>query len=201
MIEQARAVGTSRPVEWKQADAMALPFEDSTFDVVISQFGVMFVPDRSRGFAEMRRVLRPGGVLIFNVWDRVENSGFSNAVQDGLERQFPDDPPRFLPCGAFGYYDEQQIRGDMAAAGFADDAAFEALDEESHAATAELAAIALCQGGPVRTEIEERDPDALDATTAVAAGILRDRFGSTDLVAPMRAFIVTASRRDGPLPR
>lgn len=194
MVDRARAVGTSRPVAWGQADAMALPFADQTFDVVVSQFGVMFVPDKQRGFAEMRRVLRPGGVLIVSVWDRIENNGFSDAVQAGLETHFPDDAPRFLPDGVFGYVDETVIRSDLAAAGFERDVAFETLDLVSRAPTPEVAAMAMCHGGPLRTEIERRDPDGLDAATTAATTVLRDRYGDADLVAPMRAFIITASK-------
>lgn len=192
MIDKAAAVGTSRPVDWGQADAMALPFVDETFDVVVSQFGVMFVPDKALGFAEMRRVLRLGGVLIFSVWDGIESNGFSNAVQAGLETRFPNDPPRFLPEDAFGYYDEAVIRSDLARAGLGNGVAFEALDETSRASSPEVPAIAMCQGGPLRTEIENRDPEGLEAATAAATNVLRDRYGSTDLVAPMRAFVITA---------
>jgi ubiquinone/menaquinone biosynthesis C-methylase UbiE len=46
MLDQAAAAGTSRPVEWRQVDAMRLPYPDQTFDVLVCQFGVMFFPDR-----------------------------------------------------------------------------------------------------------------------------------------------------------
>src|SRR5687767_3198554 len=52
MLDQASAVGTRRPVEWRQADAMRLPFPDATFDAVVCQFGVMFFPEKSRAFTE-----------------------------------------------------------------------------------------------------------------------------------------------------
>src|SRR5438128_117370 len=71
MVDYAAALGTSRPVRWRQADAMDLPFDDHSFDAVVCQFGVMFFPDRPRAFAEICRVLRPGGVFVFNVWDRI----------------------------------------------------------------------------------------------------------------------------------
>ena len=67
MLDHARAVGTPRVVEWRQADALRLPFQDATFDAVVCQFGTMFFPDKSRAFAEARRVLRKGGVFIFSV--------------------------------------------------------------------------------------------------------------------------------------
>src|SRR5450432_3073033 len=52
MLDMASEVGTRRPVEWRQADAMDLPFADGTFDAVICQFGVMFFPDKPKAFSE-----------------------------------------------------------------------------------------------------------------------------------------------------
>jgi ubiquinone/menaquinone biosynthesis C-methylase UbiE len=83
MLDQAAAVGTARPVRWMQADAMALPFPDEEFDAVVCQFGVMFFPDKARAFAEARRVLKPGGAFIFNVWDRISENEFADAVTAG----------------------------------------------------------------------------------------------------------------------
>ena len=74
MLDLASALGTKRPVEWRQADAMQLPFPDGTFDAVVCQFGVMFFPEKSKAFSEARRVLRSGGVFIFNVWDRIKKT-------------------------------------------------------------------------------------------------------------------------------
>ena len=55
--------------EGEQVDAGELPFTDGSFDVVTCQFGVMFFPDKARSYAEVRRVLRPGGAYVFNTWD------------------------------------------------------------------------------------------------------------------------------------
>ena len=96
MIAHASALGTKRPVKWRQVDAMALPFEDGTFDAVVCQFGVMFFPDKSKAYAEVRRVLRPGGFFAFNVWDRIEENEFADTVTTALQTLFPSDPPRFL---------------------------------------------------------------------------------------------------------
>ena len=72
MLDEAAARGTARPVQWRQADAMQLPFADASFDAVVCQFGVMFFPDKPIAFSEARRVLEPGGLFIFNVWDRID---------------------------------------------------------------------------------------------------------------------------------
>ena len=92
MLDQAEAQGTSRPVEWRQADAMQLPFEDGGFDAVVCQFGVMFFPDKARAFAEARRVLRPGGRFLFSVWDRIEENDFADTVTAALAAAVPGRP-------------------------------------------------------------------------------------------------------------
>lgn len=94
MLDLASKIGTARHVEWRQADAMQLPFANGMFDAVVCQFGVMFFPDRSKAFAEARRVLRPGGGLIFNAWDRIEENEFADTVTTAVGALFPDDPPR-----------------------------------------------------------------------------------------------------------
>ena len=105
MLDQASTLGTERPVEWRQADAMQLPFQDGMFDAVVCQFGVMFFPGKSKAFAEAHRVLSPGGAFIFNVWDRIKENEFADTVTKALESLFPTDPPRFLARTPHGYYD------------------------------------------------------------------------------------------------
>jgi ubiquinone/menaquinone biosynthesis C-methylase UbiE len=107
MLDQASATGTTRTVEWRRADALHLPFPDGTFDAVVCQFGVMFFPEKSEAFAEARRVLTPGGVLIFNVWDRIEENEFADTVTAALESVFPEDPPRFMARTPHGYHDRR----------------------------------------------------------------------------------------------
>src|SRR5437870_8968818 len=64
MLVHARSVVPDAGIEWQQADAQDLPFADGSFDTVVCQFGLMFLPDKVRGFREARRVLRDGGSLI-----------------------------------------------------------------------------------------------------------------------------------------
>src|SRR6185503_11354027 len=113
MIDHAATLLPGRVVDWRQADVMQLPFEDGAFDAVVCQFGVMFFPDKPRAFSEMRRVLRPGGALLFNVWDRIEDNEFAHSVTTALAGMFPDDPPRFLARTPHGYYDRQTIEKDL----------------------------------------------------------------------------------------
>lgn len=61
-------------LEWKQGLAGSLPYEDRAFDAVVSQFGLMFFPDKLQALREMLRVLAPGGRLAVAVWESLENS-------------------------------------------------------------------------------------------------------------------------------
>jgi len=190
MLDQAAAIGTSRPVEWRQADAMSLPFADGEFDAVVCQFGVMFLPDKSRAFAEARRVLRPGGVFLFNVWDRLEQNEFAQAVTTALEPVFPENPVRFMARIPHGYFDRATIERDLRGAGFASPIVFETVTARSRAASARIAAVAYCQGTPMRNEIEARDASRLDAATDAAAEAIARQFGRAAVDGRIQAHVV-----------
>jgi ubiquinone/menaquinone biosynthesis C-methylase UbiE len=113
----SRQVVDSR-IKWRQADAQALPFENAAFDLVCCQFGAMFFPDRVSAYCEARRVLRPGGHFLFNVWDRIEKNVFADDVMNALSEIFPNDPPRFLARTPHGYHDTVLIRRELEDAGF-----------------------------------------------------------------------------------
>jgi len=84
------AVARSKPapVEWIEGRAEALPFDDASFDRVVSQFGLMFFDDPGKALAEMMRVLRPGGRMAVAVCDAVERSPGYAAVAGLLDRLF-----------------------------------------------------------------------------------------------------------------
>lgn len=151
MLDMASAIGTSRPVEWRQADAMQLPFEEEQFDAVVCQFGAMFFPDRVKAFAEARRVLKTGGVLLFNVWDRIEENEFARAVTAALESLFPENPPRFLARTPHGYCDPEVIGRDLRRGGFSSAPCLDTASARSSAASARIPALAYCQGTPPRS--------------------------------------------------
>lgn len=191
MLDQACAVGTTRPVEWRQADAMQLPFPDASFDAVVCQFGAMFFPERSKAFAETRRVLRPGGVFIFNVWDRIEENEFADTVITALESVFPQDPPRFLARTPHGYYERRSIEQDLANGGFMAPPQISTVAARSRAESARVPAIAYCQGTPLRNEIETRDASRLLEATDVAAEAIARRFGRGPVDGKIQAHVVT----------
>lgn len=194
MLDQAAALGTRRPVEWRQADAMQLPFPDGAFDAVVCQFGVMFFPDKAKAFSEAHRVLRPGGVLVFNVWDRIEENEFADVVTAALAPLFPADPPRFLARTPHGYHVPARIEQDLAGGGFVAPPEIVTLAARSRAPSPRDPAIAYCQGTPLRSEIEARDASRLEEATEVAADALGRRFGRGDVDGKMQAHVITIER-------
>jgi SAM-dependent methyltransferase len=194
MLERAAAIGTKRPVQWQLADALNLPFEDASFDVVVCQFGVMFFPDKPRAYSEVHRVLRPRGHFLFNVWDRIEDNEFSQVAESALEALFPGNPPRFFSRTPHGYCDSAIIQRQLAEGGFGNAAEVHTVTARSRAESAHVAAVALCQGTPLRNEIEARDASKLDAATDCAAEAIARRFGNGAVDGKIQAVVFSIAR-------
>jgi ubiquinone/menaquinone biosynthesis C-methylase UbiE len=182
----------SDKVRFEAADALALPFDDASFDLVICQFGAMFFPDKVRANSEARRVLRDGGHYIAAIWDRLDRNPVSQIVHDTVTDLYPDDPPSFFARTPHGYADRQQIERDVRAAGFAD-VRIETVELESRPVSAADAAIGLVGGSPLRNEIEERNPDGVDSAIAAAAHALNRLDTNGRLDSRLSAHIVTAT--------
>lgn len=179
-------------IEWQQADALALPFEDASFDVVLCQFGAMFFPDRVAGYSEARRVLKPGGRFVFSVWDRIEDNAFADDVTRAVATVFPDDPPRFLARTPHGYHDVAMIREDLSRAGFTH-IEINTHEKQSRAPSAREVAIAYCQGTPLRNEIEARDASLLSLATDRAAEAIATRHGTGSVAGKIQAHVIVAT--------
>lgn len=194
MLDQAATVETTRAIEWRQADAMQLPFPDAGFDAVVCQFGVMFFPDKAKAFSEALRMLRPGGVFIFNVWDRIEENEFSDTVTNALANLFPENPPRFLARTPHGYHDPRAIAHDLAQGGFLAPPRIDTVAARSRAASARIPAMAFCQGSPLRNEIEAHDVTRLGEATDIAEEAIVRRFGRGPVDGKIQAHVITVER-------
>ena len=193
MVDYAPTQTKARNVSWRQADALALPFPDGTFDAVVCQFGVMFFPDKRAGYREALRVLKPGGRFLFNVWDRIEENEISRVVTDAVASLFPADPPQFLARTPHGYHDVAVIRDQLAQAGFAS-VEVETVEKRGRAPSARDPAMGFCQGSPLRSEIEARDAGRLEEATAAAAEAIAARFGAGPIEGKIQAHVITATR-------
>lgn len=197
MLDHAMRIGTSRPVAWRQADAMDLPFGDGTFDAVVCQFGTMFFPDKAAAFAEAWRVLRPGGVFLFNVWDRIEDNAFAQCVTQSMAGLFPTDPPQFMVRLPHGYHDPMVITDALIRGGFTGTRVFETVTAQSLAESPRTVAIAYCQGTPLRNEIEARNASILGEATDIATAAIGQRFGMGPVSGKIQAIVIAATREAG----
>lgn len=179
-------------ITWRQADALALPFENAAFDLVCCQFGAMFFPDRSAAYREARRVLKPSGHLLFSVWDRIEENVFADDVTNALAEIFPDDPPRFLARTPHGYHDTALIRSELEGAGFSR-VVIETRAEQSRASSPRIPAVAYCQGTLVRSEIEARQAGKLEFATDYATDAIAAKHGSGEVSAKIQAHVIIAA--------
>lgn len=194
MLDVAALLSPNEPrITFLQCDATALPFPHATFDAVICQFGVMFFPDKPMAFAEASRVLRKGGTFLFNVWDRIAANDFVATTTDVLANRFPDDSPVFMARVPHGGFDTKLLTSQLETAGFAT-VDVQASDHISTAATPMDAAMAYCQGTPLRGEILARDPNGLGPTTDAVAAALQARFGPGPIAGKIRAFVLTARK-------
>lgn len=190
----AWGAGKVEGARWQQADAQSLELPDRSFDAVVCQFGVMFFPDRPRAFAEMSRVLAPGGTVVFTTWDTAESSHFPDALVDSLAAALPDDPPTFVARVPHGYTDPDQIAADL----IVGDLAAERIERvvlRGRAASARAIAEGFCRGTPLRFALAERGD--LDALTEAVAEEMTQRLGDGPVEGDLAGYVVTASPRDG----
>lgn len=191
-----RATRRQRPdnrIGWRQADALQLPFENQEFNVVCCQFGVMFFPDKIAGYREAYRVLLDNGSFIFNVWDQIENNEFAHCVTETVSKVFPDNPPVFLTRTPHGYHDVGVIKAEVLEAGFKN-VEIQTVANESRADTPRIAAVAYCQGTPLRNELEIRSPLLLEEITATVTADLAHRFGPGPVVGKIQGHVIIATK-------
>ncbi len=176
---------------WMEADAQRLDFQPASFEVVVSQFGVMFFPDKPAAFAEAARVLVPGGHLIFTVWDVVEASDFPAAMTQSLQAVLPDDPPDFITRVPHGYCDEVQIDLDLRSGGLRTHG-IEEVRRWGRAASAQELTEGFCLGTPLRFALEERG--ALPELTSALVREMTTRLGSGPVEGGLTALVITAQK-------
>jgi ubiquinone/menaquinone biosynthesis C-methylase UbiE len=190
MLEVAKEKLNNRDIEWRIIDAGELPFDDNSIDLVVCGFGYMFVPDKSRAFEEAYRVLRPGGMLLFATWDKLELNGASYVYRKMVEEYCGDRLPETYHL-AFSMYDEASIKESLRLAGFSR-IIIEKVDKLAFSQSAKSAAFGLTRGGSIYNEIMKRNPAWIEEISARVEKELAEKFGAEPMIAPMRAVISQA---------
>ena len=118
MLAVAKRELDGHDIEFKVEDAQSLSFPDNSFDLVICQFGMMFLPDKQKGFNEIYRVLKPGGKFMCLTWDNMLNIPICKLIfNDLVVPLFHDeDTTRFYV--PFSMHNPQQLKDWMQNAGF-----------------------------------------------------------------------------------
>jgi ubiquinone/menaquinone biosynthesis C-methylase UbiE len=118
MIERLRAhhgYGVLGNIDARVGDGQELPYGDAEFDAGFSMFGLMFFPDRARGFRELRRVVKPGGKVVVSSWLPLDAAPLLFETIAAMKHALPDLP---WPQAAPALSDDATIREEVLAAGF-----------------------------------------------------------------------------------
>lgn len=180
-------------IKWDVVDAVSLPYQNKQFDCIVSQFGVMFYSDRRKAYAEAYRVLRPGGVFLFNAWDHINRNPTARLADEILAHFFPTDTPAFYKV-PFSYHNANEIREDLESVGF-EISTMQVLRLAGYAESAEAAARGLLEGTPAHTAITDLDATLLPAMKKALADDLAGLFGEQDLHVPLQARVVMAVKK------
>jgi SAM-dependent methyltransferase len=196
MLDHAAAKPGLGRVEFRQADAMALPFPDRSFDALVCQFGIMFMPDRPAAYREAARVLRGGGRFLFSAWSPVAGNPIAAVLLRALSARYPGQESWLLQRTPHGYGDPAAIVADLAAAGLVADA-IETVVLRGPVASAAGLATGYCQGTPMRAEIEALEPGGLERATEAAAAAMAAEFGPGPFEAQLSAVVAEVTVRHG----
>jgi len=157
-------------VDWRKADAAALPFKDETFGLAVCGLGVMFVPDKRKLCAEVRRVLLEGGAFVFNVWDGLERNPQGASTARVFEELFPGDADMQFAQIPYSWNDEAVIREHLDEARFSD-VRIEPFKFEIKAPSARSYATGQIRGTPRGALIEKKGRSVEEVIERVAEAL------------------------------
>lgn len=180
-------------IEWREADAASLPFGAGEFSAVVCAFGVMFVPDKRAVFREVRRVLKSGGIFLFNVWDRLEENPAAAINAKVVEDLFPGDPEVQFRT-PYEMHDPGSLQRLLYETGFREER-IEKKRIQVDGVSARTIALGQIRGTPRSLLIEKRGASLDDVVEEVAAALAR--VGGADPWRGSANAVVVEARTDG----
>ena len=192
MLKVASESMPNENINWQTADAQELMFADESFDLVICQFGLMFVTDKMKAMSEAFRVLKRGGIFIFNTWDKIENNEVIYLGNQIICSYFPEKPPSFYRV-PFSLCQPDQLETWLVAAGFRN-IKVEGVEKEGTSPSAKEAAIGMVEGNPIYGLIIEKDPKLVVVIRTAVEQKIAAAFGSHPLKSPLKAWVVEATK-------
>jgi ubiquinone/menaquinone biosynthesis C-methylase UbiE len=190
MLGVAKRIVTSENISWDIVNAEEIPYSSDEFDALICQFGIMFFPDKQKALGEAYRVLKPGGTITFNTWDKLESNHICKLADDAVKSVFKVDPPQFYHV-PFSMYDTDEMTKMMQSAGFKN-IKIENRKIEGFSDSAENAVLAFTEGNPIAEQIKERDESKLPVLKAAMLDAFKKEYGNGSFNIPLSEFIVTA---------
>jgi len=192
MIKVAADSLPNESINWQTADAQQLIFPDQSFDLVVCQFGLMFMPDKMKAVSEIFRVLKKGGRFLVSTWDKIENNGVIHIGNQIICSYFPENPPSFYRV-PFSLSQPDQIETLLVAAGFKNVKA-EAVEKQGVSPSAHEAAIGIVEGNPIYGHIVAKDPKLVDKIRSAVEQKIAEHYGDRPLKSPLRAWVFQAVR-------
>ena len=172
MVEFAQRRLPAEGIEWREADMAALPFADESFAAVLCSLGIMFVPQKEKAYAEARRVLREGGLFLYNTWSGLADNPQARIASEVIEALFPGDAQMQFARIPMGYHDLDLIRRHLAQARLRE-VAIEKKAIPIRCESAHRYATGLIKGTPRALLISERGRSADEVVERVAEALAR----------------------------
>ena len=192
MIKVAAELVPDNNINWQTADAQQLIFPDESFDLVVCQLGLMFMPDKMKVVSEWLRVLKKGGKLIFSTWDKIENNGVIYLGNQIICSYFPENPPSFYRA-PFNMCQPDQLETLLVSQGFRS-VKVSAVEKVGTSPSAHDTAVGMVQGNPIYGRIIEKDPKLVDTITTAVEQKIGSVYGERPLTSPLRAWVVEAKK-------
>jgi ubiquinone/menaquinone biosynthesis C-methylase UbiE len=188
MLDIAKQKVNEPNVEFLVADAQDLPFHDNKFDVVVCQFGFMFLPEKQKGFNEAWRVLKPGGQFIFVTWDKAENNITLHISQQTILHFLKATPPPFFGRAYSSMNNPEELRSYAEVAGF-ENVTVQKITLVGQSPTAMDAAIGFVEGNAIIHEILKEGTELLETIKATIVTKINEQVSADPVRSELNAWV------------